>query len=144
MAPHFPSSLRPSAVALVALGGALGTLLRYALTVLIPDMGGFPVAIVLINVSGAFVLGWLLGILPASEQSAQSTAIRLFAGTGVLGGFTTYGTFIGDEDMLIGMADMSAKWIMFGLPTVLAGIAGAWLGGALGRRIGAAVDASKR
>lgn len=133
---HSGAHRDPRAVGLVVAGGALGTLARYAVSELIPDAGGFPTAIAAINVSGAFALGWLLGAIEArgAETPARTTA-RLFVGTGVLGGFTTYGTFIDDEDMLLGMGHMASTWILFGLPTILLGCGAAWVGGVCGRSI---------
>lgn len=136
MADHTSTHRHVRDIGLVALGGAAGTLARSAITILLPATGGFPVAVALINVSGAFALGWLLSATAArAPETPARTRWRLFIGTGVLGGFTTYGTFIDDEDMLLGMAEMASTWILFGLPTILLGIAAAWVGTLLGRRV---------
>ncbi len=77
--------------ALVVLGGAAGTGLRYLLTTLIPPWAQVPVATLVINVVGAFVLGALLELLADRIIDAGwSPRIRLTIGTGGLGGFTTY------------------------------------------------------
>ncbi|MGF6824166.1 CrcB protein [Microbacterium sp. ZKA21] len=76
---------------LVALGGALGTAARLGLTLLIPDAGGFPFAIITANVVGAFLIGILTG-WPADMPTSRAD-LRIFLGTGVLGGFTTYSAF---------------------------------------------------
>lgn len=69
-------------LALVALGGALGAVVRYGLSVALPALS----ATVLINVAGSFALGLLVGLRPHGRWS------RPFLGTGVLGGFTTFST----------------------------------------------------
>ena len=80
--PDLPVAPAPLSVLLllVAVGGALGALGRYALTGLGPAR---PVTL-LINVVGSFALGLLVGLRPYGRWS------RPFLGTGVLGGFTTF------------------------------------------------------
>lgn len=78
-------------IGLVAAGGAAGTALRAAVTLLVPDAGLFPVAVFGINLVGAFALGLLLEALARSgPDEGPRLGARLLAGTGVLGGFTTY------------------------------------------------------
>jgi len=80
-------------IALVFIGGALGSAGRDALSLhFTPPVGGFPTATVFINISGAFALGVLLGVL-LRRGSARSHPLRLLLGTGFLGGWTTYSTF---------------------------------------------------
>ena len=74
---------------LVALGGAFGTAARLVLTLLIPDAGGFPFAIITANILGAF----LIGILTAWPTDGPRADLKILLGTGVLGGFTTYSAF---------------------------------------------------
>ncbi|UJP09204.1 CrcB family protein [Microbacterium sp. KUDC0406] len=71
---------------IVAAGGALGVALRMLLGMAIPDAGGVPVSVLTANVIGSFLIGVLTARLPATKR-------RLFLGTGVLGGFTTYSAF---------------------------------------------------
>jgi fluoride exporter len=132
-APH----LRWSAIGLVAAGGALGTFLRYALTLVVPSWNGIPLAILLINVTGAFLLGLLLeALVRGGPDRGRRQAIRLFAGTGILGGYTTYSTFAVDTDGLLVAAQFGAG-ALYGLATVLIGaaasVAGIVLGAALHR-----------
>jgi CrcB protein len=74
----------------VALGGAIGAVLRYALTLVFPDSStGFPWTIFAVNVVGCFVLA----ILPAIEVVRENPLLPPLLGTGVLGGFTTMSTY---------------------------------------------------
>ncbi|HEV7652777.1 MAG TPA: CrcB family protein [Actinophytocola sp.] len=76
----------------VALGGGLGALARYGLTVLLPTPpGGFPWATFLVNVLGCLLIGVLM--VPVTEVHAAHRLVRPFLGVGVLGGFTTFSTY---------------------------------------------------
>jgi len=97
-----PSSLRPRTphrhpglLALIFLGGALGTAARAAVENAVPaDPAGIPWATLLINVAGSLLLGALLEVLARTgPDSGWRRGARLTLGTGVLGGFTTYSTF---------------------------------------------------
>lgn len=68
----------------VALGGALGTLGRYAVGLGVAGAGGPGwAATLLVNVVGAFAMGAVAG-------SGATGSARVFLATGVLGGFTTF------------------------------------------------------
>jgi fluoride exporter len=74
----------------IGAAGALGAAARFGVAEWIARhwQGHFPVATLLINVSGAFALGLLLA---ASRGNAHSAAnARLVLGTGFLGGYTTF------------------------------------------------------
>lgn len=78
------------AVALVALGGSLGCVLRYAAGVLL-TRSDYPWGTVVVNLLGSFVIGVLMFGLVA--RGALGPDARLFVATGVLGGFTTMSSF---------------------------------------------------
>jgi len=79
-------------VALVALGGAAGASARYGLTEHFPtEAGRFPVTTMVVNLSGAFVLGLLLELL--ATRRADDPWLRPLLGIGALGAFTTFSTF---------------------------------------------------
>jgi len=79
---------------LIALGGALGTLGRYALSLLaLPISGNLPWGTILINILGSFVIG-LFGTLTLSTgKFPVSESWRLFVMVGLCGGFTTFSAF---------------------------------------------------
>ncbi|MGN0488367.1 MAG: fluoride efflux transporter CrcB [Ruminococcus sp.] len=74
-------------VIFVALGGALGSVLRYAIS-LIPFKTDFPFITLIINFMGAIAIGFVMGVV-----SEKSPNMLLFWKTGVCGGFTTFSTF---------------------------------------------------
>lgn len=88
-----PAYLRPVNILLVVGGGILGTLARYGLETSIPSPDGWPLATLLINLCGAFLLGVLLeALIRLGADAGRRRTIRLAVGTGFMGAFTTYST----------------------------------------------------
>jgi CrcB protein len=73
----------------VALGGAVGALLRWWLGEAVPDGGGFPWTTFAINVSGSLVLA----LLPALSGVRRRPALAAGLGPGLLGGYTTLSAY---------------------------------------------------
>lgn len=85
-------------LAVCALGGALGSVLRYACGRIFARRSLPPYAATLvINLSGSLLLGLLFG-LGLQQRLPQ---IYLFAATGILGGYTTYSTFMVQSLMMV-------------------------------------------
>jgi fluoride exporter len=88
-------------VLLAAAGGALGSSARYMVTVgagKILGMG-FPWGTLIVNITGCFIMGLLVG-LGAARLTITDEA-RIFLMTGVLGGFTTFSAFSADFALLV-------------------------------------------
>ncbi len=135
MAP-VPVHLHWRYIALVFAGGALGTTARYLLSSAVPAVAGWPVPTFGINIAGAFLLGWLLESLALrGPDTGRRRSIRLFAGTGVLGGFTTYSALAVDADGLF-VAQHIASAIAYAIATILVGALASLAGIALGARLG--------
>lgn len=82
-------------------GGTLGTALRAGLSLLFASSGHVPWVIYAINLAGSLGLGFLLGFLAQrGTDSGPRRYARLFFGTGIMGGFTTYSTFALDTVQL--------------------------------------------
>lgn len=118
---------------LVALGGTLGTGMRWALGALTGSTTGLNTGAVLANVLGAFALGLLVARLDGPFFSAgRRVRLRLFVGTGVLGGFTTYSAFaVHAADLAVDGALEKVLWQSAALVAVglLAAAVGHGLGG---------------
>lgn len=84
---------------LVFVGGAIGTAIRLALGAIVTAPDAAVLTTVAVDVTGAALLGGLYGITPAAD--ARSVGRRLLLGTGLLGGYTTYGTLVVDADGLV-------------------------------------------
>ena len=128
-----PPHLRWRLLGLVALGGAIGTGVRAALAAALPSVDGISWTILAVNVVGAFCLGLLLESLAhAGPDPGRRRALRLFVGTGVLGGFTTYSTLADDTARLLDVGRWGAGTGYALLSVVLglvAAAAGAWIAG---------------
>jgi len=87
----------PTTVLWVALGGAIGSALRFGAGEVmrrVPALAAFPWATLLINVLGSFVIGWFLRWSATTEATPQ---LRAFVAIGVCGGFTTFSTFAAEN-----------------------------------------------
>ena len=73
----------------VALGGAVGALLRWALGEAVPDGTGFPWTTFAINVTGSLALA----LLPRSGQVRRHPTLAVALGPGLLGGYTTLSAY---------------------------------------------------
>jgi CrcB protein len=73
----------------VALGGALGAVLRWALGDAVPDGAGFPWTTFAINVTGSLVLAGL----PAFDAVRRRQVLAAALGPGLLGGYTTLSAY---------------------------------------------------
>ena len=80
-------------VALVALGGAIGSVARYGVGALAAQLLGsaFPWGTLFVNLSGSFLIALVMHV--ALAGTAISLELRIFLTTGILGGFTTYSSF---------------------------------------------------
>ncbi len=80
--------------ALVAAGGAIGSVGRYWLAGAVARLTGpgFPWGTILINISGSFVIGALAGFT-AGRGGAGTVSLQAFAMAGLCGGFTTFSAF---------------------------------------------------
>lgn len=109
----------------------MGACLRYALSRILVD-SGFPIATMLANISGSFVIG-LLFVLIGGRLGSEHPAYLLLV-VGVLGGFTTFSTFSLDAIRLLD----TGRYAAFGLYTaVTVGLClmAAMVGLMLGRRL---------
>ena len=129
-----PPHLRVRFLGLVFLGGATGTLARWAVGLAVPHAAGVPLGTYAVNVVGAFVLGALLGHLSArGPDEGRRRAVRLTLGTGFCGGFTTYSALANDTDALL-REGLVGHALAYALLTVVVGFAACALGVAAARR----------
>ena len=117
-----------SRLLLVCAGGCIGTGARVAMIAAFPVTSGFPGAMLLINLLGAFALGLLLEALLRRERGgAGGVRLRLFLGTGLLGGFTSYSA-LAEAVVALTASDAVMPALLYGLGTVLLGGLASWAG----------------
>lgn len=120
-----------AASGLVALGGAIGSVLRYQAGRLITLVLGpaavtaFPWATLTVNVVGSLAMGVLAGFLARHGSGGEHW--RLFVGVGVLGGFTTFSSFSLELMMLIERGQPSHAFL-YAAVSLLAGLTGLYIG----------------
>jgi CrcB protein len=108
---------------LVALGGAVGAVLRFYISETFPSEA-FPWATLSVNLVGSFLLGI---VMAATVANALGEAEALLLGVGVLGAFTTMSTFSVETMMM--MED--GRWRTAGIYVMLSAVVGpllAWIG----------------
>ncbi|MBB3934797.1 fluoride efflux transporter CrcB [Aureimonas phyllosphaerae] len=122
-------------VALVALGGALGSVARYGVSVAAGRWLGvaFPYGTLFVNVTGSFVMGVLVAWL--SRHLEMPPELRVFLAVGVLGGYTTFSSFSLDAVSLWEGGSQAAALLYVGL-SMVGGLLALAAGLALVRHLG--------
>jgi CrcB protein len=113
----------------VGVVGGLGAIARFALDGAVSDRAGrardFPYGTLVVNLSGAFVLGALVGL-------ALDKDVYRVLGTGLIGAFTTFSTWMFESHRLAEEGELSLGAVNFAVSLIL-GVCAAWAG----RHVGA-------
>ncbi|HDR7621432.1 TPA: fluoride efflux transporter CrcB [Bacillus mycoides] len=111
---------------LVAVGGFFGAITRFAISNWFKERNNtsFPIATFLINITGAFLLGYIIG-------KGITTSWQLLLGTGFMGAFTTFSTFKLESIQLFNRKNYRVLLIYLST-TYIIGITFAFLGMKLG------------
>ena len=110
-----------------------GALARYGLATAWPHGApGFPWATLVTNVSGSLLIGVLMVLV--TEVLTGRRLLRPFLGVGVLGGYTTFSTYVVDVQRA---AAAGAPWValLYLLVTVVAARVAVWAGAAVAGRL---------
>jgi CrcB protein len=112
---------------LIALGGALGSVSRYALSVAVQRLSPptFPYGTFVVNVVGCLVFGIIVGA--ARDRFVLGPAERSFLLIGVLGGFTTFSTFAYETFALLQDGEL-VRAFLNAAGQGLCGLAALWVG----------------
>lgn len=117
----------------IASGGAVGALARYALLSAFPHpAAGFGWAAFGVNVSGCLLIGVLMVLITEARQAHH--LVRPFLATGVLGGYTSFSTYVVDiQHALLAAAPQVA--LAYAAGTLGAAVAATWAGIRLARAL---------
>ena len=126
--------MKPLDVVWVGLGGGLGSVLRWWIGVIVGERyhGEFPLGTFLINISGAFPMGYLSLLFAVDWHTRHGTVLTALCLTGIIGGYTTFSSMQMDAAKLAGARGSVRAASYLGL-SVVAGLLAAGLGGALAR-----------
>ena len=120
---------------LIAAGGAAGAVARYLVDIAVLERfgGAFPLGILLVNLSGAFVLGVLAALIV--DRGVLPADLRAPLLVGFLGAYTTFSTLMLDSWRLIedglpalGLVNLVGSVVL----GVVAVVGGLWIGRAIG------------
>lgn len=112
----------------VGLGAAIGGILRLLVTQLVVARAGAgfaPIATMIINVSGSFLIG--IVIETAGTRTDLSPLWRYFLATGILGGYTTFSTF-SFEALTLASGGLALTSLLYVLGSIVLGLAAAFGG----------------
>ena len=118
---------------LLALGGALGTLWRYAVTVGVNERTGVgPWGTFAVNISGSLLIGFLA--ITLGDRFEVSDDVRRFVIVGILGGYTTFSTLAWDTARFIETGE-AGRAVLNGVGSLVAGVIAVFAGMALARAL---------
>ena len=120
----------------VATGGALGSMARHGVNLLFAHVleRAVPYATAAVNVLGSLVIGLLAAVI-ATGRLRMSPEMRTFVFVGILGGFTTFSSFMLDTFTLGHGGDHTLAFWNVALQTAF-GLLAVWIGFKLGHAIG--------
>ena len=120
----------PLTLALVIVGGASGSAIRWLVGIAVGERYKgitFPLGTMLINVSGAFLMGFLSTLLNVDWNDRYGSNLTALVLTGVLGGYTTFSSYQLDTANLYNKGKRG--WAaLYGVGSVAAGLIAAVLG----------------
>jgi CrcB protein len=112
---------------MVLLGGGAGSLARYVVGTAIMNRAGgrFPLGTVFINITGSFLIGFIMTLL--TERLNLNPNWRLLLVVGFLGGYTTFSSF---EWETLGLVRDGGRWLglLNVVGSVVLGYMAVWLG----------------
>lgn len=116
-----------NAILLVASGGAIGSVARYLVGVLMTRAFGanYPYGTLTVNVAGGFLMGLFIGIM--AQRLEGSMDLRLFVAVWIMGGFTTFSSFSLDVAVLWERGELLTA-LIYVLASVILSIGALFLG----------------
>lgn len=112
----------------VAIGGAIGSMGRFAVMSLIGKVnpGEFPYGTFAVNILGSFLMGLLIALI-ATFLPSRAKDLHLLLAVGVLGGFTTFSTFSLDIFLLFERG-VIAEALLYAVSSIVVSVAALMIG----------------
>lgn len=112
---------------IIALGGGIGSALRYAVSKFVQDStnGAFPYHTFAVNIVGCLLIGLFYGL--AARGHLGNNATTLLLTTGLCGGFTTFSTFC-NENIALLRGDNAFVALVYVASSVFCGLLAVMLG----------------
>lgn len=109
----------------IALGGALGSVLRYLTSQALSKQEGFPFGTFIANVLGCLLIGLFFGYF--EKQNVLSQDLKFFLITGLCGGYTTFSTFSNENVQLMHNNQMGLA-LLYTAISIIIGFTATWIG----------------
>jgi CrcB protein len=112
-------------VILIGLGGALGSICRYAIALGTKKYFqlSFPMGTFIVNIIGCLLIGLLMGYFSKNNQDS----LKLILITGFCGGFTTFSSFAAENIVLIQQNQIGTA-VLYIMGSIILGLLVVWLG----------------
>ena len=121
-------------LAIIALGGGIGSVSRYLVTIWAAERFGsaFPYGTLLVNVAGSFIIGLFMTLF--LERIELDPQWRLFIAVGFLGGLTTFSSFSYESLTLLSEGNLAGAGLNI-MGSVVVGVVCAWFGAMAARSL---------
>lgn len=112
---------------LIALGGGIGSMLRYLTSVVVARYytSIFPLATLITNIIGCLLIGVIVGLLEKNHM--ENSSFKWLLITGFCGGYTTFSAF-GYENISLLQGENSGLAFLYIAGSIIAGLSAVWLG----------------
>lgn len=112
---------------IIGFGGAIGSMLRFLTSVLVNKYwaNNFPLATLVTNVLGCFLIGFIIGVL--EKNNLTNSDLKWFLITGFCGGYTTFSTFGYENVNLFQSQNSGLAFLYIGL-SIFIGLLAVWFG----------------
>jgi len=119
---------------LVGLGGFLGSIARYSVSLLLKNYNflNFPLGTFSVNIAGSLLIGFIISIW--GIKTDYNAGLKLFLSVGICGGFTTFSSFTAENFKLIEQKLYLLSFVYISMSVIL-GIAAIFAGGFFAKKI---------